>query len=422
MNTTEQWYADQTALPPSQIIKKEAAPITTPQRWLLLGALAIGFCVQLFCCGVDSDFSLVATYYAAIWLTYLLVFHIFCKGAAKTRLIALPLAVTAAFLCCMMVAQANGYSDDALSFINLLAIPCLLMLHAQAVTQPLPKEKEANYIPLFFFGFFAQPFVHIARFFAAIGSLFKKQGQSRLVWIGLLITIPVAGVVLALLLQADAVMNAYASSLFSILQLGTLFLRGFLIFLSAMLFYSFLYGAAFAKPYAIKDTAITKWQATAPRIVVGALLVIYAVFTAVQFLYLFGGYGLPAELTYAEYARQGFSQLIWVAAINLAVFAVCLCRIQEDKLLRSLLVALLVATGIILASSFTRLGMYIEAYGLTFKRIQAFWMLSYISGVIILAGVRLFRKQLPLLRICVLFLVLWYAALNIPDLTRLYMR
>lgn len=395
-------------------------PVNAAQRWLLPGVLLIGFLFQqLLSHGFERPVTF-ALLYTGVWLSYIVVFHTLCYKQARSRLIALPFVITAIFLCAMMIAQADGYSDINLLALNALAVPVLLMLHAQIVQHPLPLQKESGYMPLFFKGFFVQPFIHIPRFFKSTGSLFKQGGQSRMVWIGLLIALPVVGVVLALLLSADAVMRSISDNVFHDFDFGVYLIRGMVMLCAAVLFYSFFYGAAWAKPQAMSIRALPVWPALAPRIVVGALLCVYAVFTGVQFLYLFGGYGLPEGLTYADYARQGFSQLIWVAAINLAVFAACLCRVQQDAALRGLLIALLAATGVILASAFTRLGLYIGAYDLTFRRIQAFWLLCYISVVIIACGIRLFRKQLPLLRICALLLVIWYAILNMPDLQALY--
>ncbi len=396
------------------------APVTNAQRWLLPGALGLGFVLQALLFSTNGETARLGLWYAIFWLAYLAVFHAVCLRQAKARPFGFLLAGVAAFLCTMLIFQSRGYSDGMLFFLNLLAIPCLLMLHAQFVTRPLPKEQESGYVPLFFTGFFVQPFQYIGRFFRSLGSLTTSNKQSRRVWLGLLLALPAVAVVLVLLLSADAVMGAYARAFFEPLRLPDLLFRGFILFLCAMLFYSFLYGAAWAKPRVYQARTYAPWSATAPNIVVGALLAVYAVFTAVQFVYLFGGHGLPEGLTYAAYAREGFNQLMWVAALNLGAFALCLCRVREQRLLHILLLALLAATGVVLVSAFTRLSLYIGAYGLTFKRVQAFWFLCYLSAVLLLCGIRLYRGKLPLLRACTLLFILWYAALNMPDLNAWY--
>ncbi|HWR22109.1 MAG TPA: DUF4153 domain-containing protein [Feifaniaceae bacterium] len=403
---------------------QEPRPVTAPQRWLLLGVILLGVVLQ-------SAFSFVSTVsessagpyavrYAAFWLTYIALFHIFCYKKAAERPLGLVLCGAAAFLCVMMTFQAYGYSDWSLLFLNQLAIPCLLMLHAQYVTQPLPRERESGYFFYFLTGFFVQPFENLGRFFAGAGSLFKAGEKGKHFWLGILVAVPVLAVVVSLLLSADAVMNALAIQVFGSIDLSDVIWRIFVVLICAMLFYSFLYGAAWGKK---PEPAVREYKplnATAPSVVLITLLIAYAVFTAVQFLYLFGGYGLPEGLTYSEYAVEGFNQLMWVAAINFSVLSLCICRVEEKAHLRVLMLLVLAATGVILASAFTRLSLYIGAYGLTFKRIQAFWFLCYLTAVLVLYGIRLYNKRLPLLRLSALIFVLWYAALNIPDLTAWY--
>ena len=54
----------------------------------------------------------------------------------------------------------------------------------------------------------------------------------------------------------------------------------------------------------------------------GVLDALFLAFVAVQATVLFGGHAHVLEtegLTYAEYARQGFWQLLWVSALTLLV-------------------------------------------------------------------------------------------------------
>lgn len=397
----------------------EQPPVTRGQKILLPAALLIGFlCQQVFFrLETPADFSL---WYSLIWLSYIGVFAALCYKKVRENLFAMPFALIAGFLAIMMNFQARGYSDRNLLMLNAIIVPGILMLYTQMVVTPLEKQQEARYAYLFLRGFFVQPFLYLGRFFRTVGSIFNAKGESRMVWVGIAVAVPVVLVVLWLLLSADAVMEQFAWDFLGNFQLASYLWRGILLLLFAMLFYGFLYGCSWAKPAAAKRMALSLWSATAPRVVVSALLLVYVLFTGVQFLYLFGGHGLPEGLTYAEYAREGFGQLIWVAAINLAVFSVCLCRTKDDKILRGLLLALMAATAVILISAFTRLFLYIGAYDLTLKRVQAFWMLAYISVVIVLCAIRLYQKKLPLLRCTMLLMAGWYAVLNIVDLNALY--
>ena len=132
--------------------------------------------------------------------------------------------------------------------------------------------------------------------------------------------------------------------------------------------------------------ALRDAPAGAPRVRLGrgewllalvALNVLFALFVAVQLAVLFGGDGYvlsTAGLTYAEYARAGFAQLVVVAVLTLAVVGGALRwartdGVRQGRLLRGLLAALCVLTLVVLASALHRLGLYEEAYGFTRTRL-----------------------------------------------------
>lgn len=394
-------------------------PVTKDHRMLLIYAAMIGFFVHLVFWNIDESTRFLQQY-LVLWCAYLLVFHMINFNKTKERLIALPFVITALFLLAMTLFQNNGYSDDNLIWLNVLIVPCLLMLHAQLVTHPLPIDHEGGYIKLLLFGFFAQPFINIGRFFSAFLSLFNKKSKNTKAWLGVIIALPIAIVVLSLLLSADAVFNSLLSNILKDFSFSTYFNRIFVICAFTILFYSFLYSVSYDKRIALKNLSDKKLEPVAPRVVLITLLIIYLVFSAIQFIYLFGGRGLPEGLTYAEYARQGFSQLIWVSIINIIVFSLCDTFVNEDKPLKIMLLLLLAATGVILVSSFMRLFMYIGAYNLTFKRVQAFWMLCYLTALIGMLAVKIYYKKLPLLRLSAFILLGWYVVLNIVDLNALY--
>ncbi len=399
--------------------------ISRGQKWLLLEVLALGWVWSWLWCDSDGTVPGLLIGYGLFWLIYLGIFHLVCWEKAKQRPGCFLLAAAAALVCLLNALQGWYGSSQGLfglPLFNLLAIPCMLMLHAQAVAWPLPKEREGSgYAQAFLYGFFVQPFSSMPACFQAVGSLFGARAKGKGgVWLGIVAAVPVVGIVLALLLGADAVMNAFVREWTLQLRWGELFWRLFWVLGCALLFYSFLYKAAWGeRPAFLQQKELGErrmWQPAAPTVVLGALLAVYAIFTYVQFVYLFGGAGLPEGLTYAQYAHEGFGQLIWVAAINFGLFAVCLCQVQDTKRMRYLLCGLLAATGVIVASAFTRIFMYICAYGFTLKRVMVVWLLAYLAAVLVACGMRLWKRKIPLLRLCVNGLALWYVVLNIVDL------
>ena len=102
----------------------------------------------------------------------------------------------------------------------------------------------------------------------------------------------------------------------------------------------------------------------------GALAVVYAVFCGIQIAVLFAGdvSALPEGMTYAEYAREGFFQLLLVSGINVVLIITAQRRFVSSKALRALLVFLTVCTYLMEASSAMRMMLYVNAYGLTYLR------------------------------------------------------
>ncbi|WP_079277628.1 DUF4153 domain-containing protein [Streptomyces sp. CB03234] len=122
------------------------------------------------------------------------------------------------------------------------------------------------------------------------------------------------------------------------------------------------------------------------------LNLLFAVFNAVQLTVLFGGYEKVLSqtgLTYAEYARQGFWQLLWATLLTLAVIALALRWAPRDgardrALVRSVLGTLCLLTLVVVASALRRMDLYVDAYGLTRLRISVAAMELWLGLVIVL--------------------------------------
>lgn len=132
----------------------------------------------------------------------------------------------------------------------------------------------------------------------------------------------------------------------------------------------------------------------------GMLVLLFAAFVAVQAAVLFGGrtYVLrTAGLTYAEYARSGFFQLLVVGALVLIVIGAARhwahpAGGRQSLVLELLLGALASLSIIILVSALYRLHLYVDAYGLTRARFGArlvmVWLAILLAGAIARGFVR----------------------------------
>ena len=128
-----------------------------------------------------------------------------------------------------------------------------------------------------------------------------------------------------------------------------------------------------------------------------ALVTLFVAFIGVQVTVLFGGRDhvlRTTGLTYAEYARSGYWQLLATAVLTLGVIAAALRLAETPRrshrvILRALLAALCGLTLVLLASALHRLDLYESAFGLTRLRLagEAFaWGLAGFFALIVLAG------------------------------------
>lgn len=119
---------------------------------------------------------------------------------------------------------------------------------------------------------------------------------------------------------------------------------------------------------------------------------LFAAFIALQLVVLLGGYEkVRAEtgLDHAEYARQGFWQLLWATLLTLLVIALALRWAprggsRDRTLVRAVLGALCVLTLVVVASALRRMDLYVDEYGLTRLRISVAAMELWLGVVLIL--------------------------------------
>ncbi|GAA1532748.1 DUF4173 domain-containing protein [Streptomyces albidochromogenes] len=122
------------------------------------------------------------------------------------------------------------------------------------------------------------------------------------------------------------------------------------------------------------------------------LNLLFAAFIAVQLAVLFGGYDKVLSetgLTYAQYARQGFWQLLWATLLVLLVIALALRwaprgAARDRTLVRSVLGTLCVLTLVVVASALRRMDLYVDAYGLTRLRLSVAAVELWLGVVIVL--------------------------------------
>ena len=352
--------------------------------------------------------------YGAFWLCYMIAFYLFYWQRLKGDKVAWLVAACTTVLCLWYFIFPDNNRQFAI--ITALVIPNVLMAHAQWTAGGFTLKSSDGMAAAWFFGWFLKPFTGLPALFGAIGSLFSADNKSvaKRVLIGLCIALPLMLIVVPLLMSADQVFNHYLRQIFS----GggnwpVTMLHIFVVITAFGLFYSFLWNVGFGETKWHRISSAWKIDNIITYMVLGSVMLVYVLFCVIQFAYLFASAGLPAGMTYYEYARQGFAQTVVVCTINLLIFGIFIRFGQRHKALAAMLCGLLALTGIMLFSGAVRLNLYIAAYGMTWLRLLSAWFIIYLAAVIGLCAVKLlYKKQLPIVALCALILLVWYVVLG----------
>jgi hypothetical protein len=213
--------------------------------------------------------------------------------------------------------------------------------------------------------FIARPIVGARRRYATLVPLAR----------GLLIAAPIAAVLGGLLASADPVF----ASFFSLnVDAGQLLLDAFFVLLGFLAMAGFFRLAA-SEPLDRVDGPAWRLGATEALVVLVVLDAVFAAFALAQVLAAAGAASdslRSAGVTYSEYARSGFFQLLWVSGITLVVLVV-FSRIsglseRSTKLTFTLLAEIAISlTLMVVVVAFNRLSLYEEAYGFTMLRLYS---------------------------------------------------
>lgn len=209
---------------------------------------------------------------------------------------------------------------------------------------------------------------------------------------GLAIAIPIVLVFVALFSSADAVFAGVVDDVFGIeLDLGDLPGR---VVMAVVLAWVAAGGLAFAAAEHRDLTASPQsahgWRVgtTEAVTVLVAVEAVFVLFVALQAAYLFGGLDTleATGLTYAEYARRGFFELVAVAVLagGVVIGLERLSRARTRPLVGAA-IGLVLLTGVVLASAALRLRLYQEAFGWTELRLYVLATIGLLAvGVVTL--------------------------------------
>ncbi|MBO4384518.1 MAG: DUF4173 domain-containing protein [Clostridia bacterium] len=277
-------------------------------------------------------------------------------------------------------------------------------------------------------------FASFHEFFAAI---FKPRGAKKrrhtglLVLGGVLITAAVV-VAVAALLSYDSHFKALLPNIDLEDVFEIVFKIGCAIPIAAMLFGAVMSSLKRKFPKLSEAESVnrvgSKVKVVAPILVImpiAALLIVYALFFISQWGYYVSAFThtLPENYSAAEYAREGFFQLLAVTLINLVMIALAGCFMKETTkatgaIKRILMITLSAATLVLIATAVAKMLLYIDTYDLTRLRLFTTAFMVFLAVIFITVIISAIFKKVKVLPVVVAAAVLFFAAYSLVNTNR----
>ena len=250
-----------------------------------------------------------------------------------------------------------------------------------------------------------------------------KRKELKRILLGILISLPIAGITLIFLTSADMIfartVEATLSKIFGLFS-ASIYYRIVYSFVIGFYLFGVIY-LVLTHQKEVKTGAIKvpkKKDTLIFNIVLSVILIIYSIFIIIQFKYLFAGGKLPYGLSYAEYARRGFFELLMLSGLNIGLILLsCEFKVQRtakvDKVNNSLLYTLCTVTIILLSSSFYRMYLYSSDFGLTRLRLYVFTFLAFELTGLLITYFYIRKPQFNILLVYTALCLSFYVLLNI---------
>ena len=196
------------------------------------------------------------------------------------------------------------------------------------------------------------------------------------------------------------------------------------IYIGCIVYNVYSKDSAFNKEYKQKGFLKTHMDTTILNTILTITNVVYVIFTGIQgiylYSYLFSDMALNANLNLAEYARQGFFQLMFITVIN---FAIILLTNENQKKQETkntytkwMNVLMCIFTIVIAISAFMRMRLYESEFGYTFLRLMVYVILVTEIIAILPTIYYILRGKINLLKSYFIICLTMYIIINFVNI------
>lgn len=326
------------------------------------------------------------------------------------------------------------YNNQFFNIMNILVIPILVLFMILGLFNEKLEISFINFERIFEvifmpIGFISEAFESLKDEIQEklkLSTRTEKEKQTAKVVKAIIITIPIVLVIIALLSSADQVFgNIFIKIYYDILnmfkniKISKIVWR--IIVTAGVFCYLFCLFDYIRSRYKKDDIVEEKKKINKDnftvRMILTVLNMIYLVFCIIQIKSLFMK---NVSINYAEYARQGFFQLMIVSIINLVMILISKRfenseEIKQNKYINVMCIVMILFTFIILISSAYRMYLYESAFGYTLLRLLVYCSLFTESVLLIPTIMYVLDKKVELVKTYFIIIISMYICMNFAN-------
>lgn len=318
------------------------------------------------------------------------------------------------------------FTNEFFRFLNIIIIPISLFSGFLLLTYDNIPFKLVSFITAFLELIVGKSIENTSKLSVELKERFtssnKESGNkySKYILKGVLISIPLVIVLLMLLSGADEVFSYYLSNIWDYINIKNVldFITRAVIAVAVMfLVYGLNYTLSSTKVKKVNNKSLRKtFNAATIITVLISIIIVYLVFTKIQVSYLYLNKALPLGVTFSDYARNGFFQLVFLVVINLImIMSIKLKTISNSEktnnilnILYSIITILTINMGV---AAIYKMNLYIGEFGYTRLRILVQFFTVFLCISLLFLLIFIWMEKILFKPIAITAMVI-YLALN----------
>ncbi|BCZ49359.1 hypothetical protein psyc5s11_54260 [Clostridium gelidum] len=373
--------------------------------------------------GIAVPIAVIIYYILILWQSKILMI----KQNITTNILLIPIAMTA--LCFVF------FDNTLLKSLNILFLYGLIVLNTS-------QQFGINRFEFLSFRWFLElvpigilmPLENMGQPINVVKKEMKERSKDSnnvifKVLIGLLIGLPIVFIATILLMNTDVAFESIITLIFEKFDFDLMWILQRIIFSIIIFFplYGFFYGLRNKKDKTNEQKEKNKIQIFDFIIVITVtsfLCVVYMMYCLSQLTYFISAFKgiLPADYTFAAYARKGFFECIPLGSINLLIIMVLtlFTKTENSKkkgnLIKGYTSYLVAFTLFLVISAFSKMWLYISAYGITIMRVYVSWFLIVGCITLLFIGIKTYYSKFKLTKNIFMVFTIMFLGLNYANI------